>query len=355
LTTTFRFKAKATPKAALSSELVTEDQAAIEFVRRYERKLRFFREASLWFEWNGSVWRENLTGLAFHWARELARDLAASEPDRVRYVASKTSFAAGVERFARSDPAFAVTSKDWDRDPMLLGTPGGTVDLRTGVLLPGKPEWGITKSTLCAPADEADCPRWMAFLSEATGGDHELVRFLQQWSGYSLTGDVSEQALIFVHGPGGNGKTVFVNAITSIMGDYSCTAAMDTFTASRGDRHPTELAMLRGARVVTASETEHGRAWAEAKIKQLTGGDAITAHFMRKDDFTFRPTFKLTIIGNHKPRLRNVDDAMQRRVNIIPFVHKPRQADSRLEEKLRNEWPGILRWMLNGCLDWQKN
>ena len=113
--------------------------------------------------------------------------------------------------------------------------------------------------------------------------------------------------------------------------------------------------MLRGARLVTASETEEGRAWAETRIKQMTGGDLITARFMRQDFFTFGPKFKLTIVGNHKPVLRNVDEAARRRFNIVPFVRKPVAPDWQLEEKLKAEWSGILRWMIEGCLDWQVN
>ncbi len=113
--------------------------------------------------------------------------------------------------------------------------------------------------------------------------------------------------------------------------------------------------MLRGARLVTASETEEGRAWAETRIKQLTGGDPITARFMRQDFFTYRPQFKLTIIGNHKPILHNVDDAAKRRFNIVPFIHKPAQPDHQLEQKLMAEAPGILQWMIEGCRDWQEH
>ena len=133
------------------------------------------------------------------------------------------------------------------------------------------------------------------------------------------------------------------------------TAAMDTFTASKGDKHPTDLAKLRGARIVTASETEHGHAWAESRIKALTGGDRISARFMRQDFFEYDPQFKLTIIGNHKPVLRNVDDAMRRRVNIVPFLLKPEVVDPDLEAKLIHEAPAILQWMVEGCLDWQVN
>jgi putative DNA primase/helicase len=247
-----------------------------------------------------------------------------------------------------------MTADHWNSDPMLLGTPGGTVDLRSGELRASRREDCITKTTSVAPLDEP-CPRWIQFLNEATGNDDGLIRFLQQWCGYGLTGLTREHALVFVYGPGGNGKGVFLNTTQTIMKDYAVTAAMDTFTASRSEKHPTDLAMLQGARFVTASETEEGRAWAEARIKQMTGGDRITAHFMRQDNFTFTPQFKLTIIGNHQPVLHNVDDAAKRRFNIVPFMLKPAEVDRELEVKLTREAGGILKWMIDGCLDWQKH
>jgi putative DNA primase/helicase len=204
-----------------------------------------------------------------------------------------------------------------------------------------------------APTSE-DCPLWDRFLRETTGDDTDLVRFLKQWCGYSLTGITREHALVFVYGSGGNGKSVFLNIVTAILKQYASTAAMDTFTASRTDKHTTDMAMLRGARLVTASETEEGRAWAEARIKQMTGGDPITARFMRQNNFTFVPTFKLTVIGNHKPVLRNVDEAARRRFLIIPFDKKPEKPDRELEQKLMVEAPAIMQWMVQGCLDWQR-
>jgi putative DNA primase/helicase len=337
------------------SDIITEDSAACQFAELYRNRLRYCHDTGAWFEWDGSIWQPNRTGMAYQWARELARRLSMSEPDKVRYVVNKTSFASGVERFARSDPEFAVTAEVWDWDAFPLGTPCGTVDLRTGELREIDPADSITKATARAPADDADCPLWLAFLEDATGRDADLIRFLQQWCGYCLTGDTREHALVFIYGPGGNGKSVFLNALTAILGAYAATSAMDTFTASRSDKHPTDLAMLRSARLVTASETEEGRAWAEARIKQMTGGDRITARFMRQDFFTFTPSFKLTIVGNHKPVLHNVDDAARRRFNIVPFTRKPAQPDPQLEEKLKAEYPSILRWMIEGCLDWRRN
>lgn len=182
-----------------------------------------------------------------------------------------------------------------------------------------------------------------------------MVEFLRRWCGYCLTGETREHALIFLYGPGGNGKSVFLNTISRIMGDYATTSAMETFTSSRFDKHPTDLALLRGARLVSASETEEGRAWAESRIKQMTGGDPISARYIRQDFFTYLPQFKLTIVGNHAPALANVDDAARRRFKIVPFVVKPEVPDRDLETKLKAEWPAILQWMIEGCLSWQEN
>ena len=279
-----------------------------------------------------------------------------SEPIEKRMSLRSSRFVAGVEKFARGDPLLATTAQCWNPDQKLLGTPGGTVDLRTGALRPAKPDERITRQTLVAPADCADCPTWLAFLEEATGNDSEMIRFLQQWAGYSLTGEIKEQALVFIHGPGGNGKTVFMNVPTKLMGTYAAIASMETFVEARGERHPTELAFLHGPRLVVASETQRGRAWNEARVKQLTGGEDITARFMNKDFFTFTPRFKVTIIGNHQPKLRVVDEAIRRRFNIVPFTVKPAVVDRDLETRLiTDEGPQILRWIIDGALDWQKN
>ncbi|WP_298190968.1 phage/plasmid primase, P4 family [Novosphingobium sp.] len=323
----------------------SEDDVALEFTERHRDNLRFDHDVDRWFEWDGTRWRKDGKHRAFTYARKVARQMNA---------AGKANFAAGVERFARADEAHAVDASVWDTDPMLLGTPAGTLDLHTGKLRTPRPSDHITKLAGCAP--ESGTPDlWLRFLDESLGGDAETIRFIQQWFGYALTGDTREHALAFVFGPGGNGKSVLINTLIAIMGDYAVTAAMETFTASKFDRHRTELAMLAGARLVTASETEEGRAWAEAKVKQMTGGDPITANFMRQDNFTFKPQFKLTIAGNHAPQLANVDDAMKRRFNIVPFINTPANPDRELEAKLRAEHGRILAWAIVGCLDWQEN
>ncbi|WP_088347468.1 MULTISPECIES: phage/plasmid primase, P4 family [Rhodomicrobium] len=343
---------------ALHGEIVgtvSQDAIATAFVGTADGRLLYCHSEGRWFFWEGHWWHKDERQLAFHFARKVARELSERLGDDDQKAIRRATFAAGVERFARSDPFVARTASDWDRDPWLLGTPGGTVDLKTGVLRPGDPADGITRVTAIPPADKANCPIWRTFLREATAGDGELVRYLAQICGYCLTGVVREHILLFLYGPGGNGKTTFLRVLTDILAAYAMMAPMTTFTAAPYDQHPTDLAMLRGARLVTAIETESGRAWAEARIKQVTGADPITARFMRQDFFTYVPQFKLLTGGNHVPTLRNVDDAIRRRVRIIPFQHKPVTADTALPEKLRGEYPAILRWMIEGCADWLAN
>jgi putative DNA primase/helicase len=343
--------------AALSDDgIITEGSVAAAFARAHGDALRFDHDSGSWLHWDGAIWRRERTELAYRWAHQRAKELAAKADNAKAIIsAGKASFAAGVERLAQSDRVFAVTSEIWDADPWLLGTPGGTVDLKTGELRPARQGDFITKQTGVTSAETPDCPMWLGFLDQACGGDAKYIRFLQQWSGYCLTGSVREHAFLLIHGSGGNGKSVWLNTVGNIIGDYCVIAAMDTFIASKGDRHPTDLAALRGARMVCASETEEGRQWSEARIKQLTGGDKIAARFMRQDFFEYTPNFKLTMSANHQPELRNVDDAVRRRVRMGPFLYKPATPDTNLEEKLRAEWPGILRWMIDGCHDWQIN
>lgn len=335
--------------------VISQDAVALTFADLYADTLRYCHTSGAWFVCNDGIWRRDEKNLAFQFCRLTARQAADGAKSAELKEVGKIGFAVGVERFAQSDIRLAASHELWDQDPMLIGTPGGVVDLRTGQLLPARPDMFITKVTAVAPADTADCPRWRQFLDEATDGDAEMIRFLRAWFGYSLTGVTREHVLVFVYGPGGNGKSVWLSVLMGILADYARTASMDVFVASRSDRHPTELAALCGARAVAASETEEGRAWAESRIKSLTGGDRIAARFMRQDFFEFRPQFKLTVVGNHKPILRNIDEAARRRFRIVPFTRKPPNPDPQLENKLIAEFPGILRWAIEGCLDWQAN
>jgi P4 family phage/plasmid primase-like protien len=171
-----------------------------------------------------------------------------------------------------------------------------------------------------------------------------------------LTGVTIEHVLFFLWGTGGNGKTVVTNTLLGIWNDLATVAPLGLLTEHKNERHPTELAALRGVRLVIAQETEQGSRWDEVKLKALTGGDPIKARFMRQDEFVFTPRFKLIISGNHKPSLRNVDEAIRRRIHLVPFVVTipPEKRDRQFAEKLRPEWPGILQWAVDGCMEWQR-
>jgi putative DNA primase/helicase len=231
-----------------------------------------------------------------------------------------------------------------------------TFDLRTGIGRKPDPLDYITRKTACrcAPAGTPH-PRWTAFLDRITDRNAELQGFLQRYAGYCLTGVTTEHVFVFAYGTGANGKSTFSNTVAGILGDYATIADMSTFIATTAEKHPTDLAKLNGARLVIAQETQKGRRWDETKIKALTGGDTMTARFMRQDFFDFTPTFKLFICGNHKPRLNSIDEAMRRRLLLVPFTVQipPAERDKNLTEKLKPEWPAILRWMLDGCLEWQ--
>jgi putative DNA primase/helicase len=232
-----------------------------------------------------------------------------------------------------------------------------TIELSTGINRPARREDYCTKSSAVAPAKPGTpCPMWLEFLARVTNADAELIGFLQRFLGYCLTGHVTEHVLMFLFGTGANGKSVFVSTVAGIFNDYAVIAPMEMFLESRFDRHPTEIAKLKGARLVVAHETQKGRRWDEAKVKNLTGGDRLTGRFMRGDFFDFRPTHKLLVVGNHKPSLRNVDEAVRRRILLVPFtVQIPEdERDPKLADKLKAEWPAILRWMVDGCLEWQR-
>jgi len=261
---------------------------------------------------------------------------------------------AAVEMLARSDRRLAATVEQWDADPWLFNTPKGTIELMTGVMREHRPQDYITKIAAVGPNNEG-CPMFLEFMKTTFEDDKALIDYLQKFFGYILTGQTTEHAMMFFYGTGANGKSVLVSTIAGILHEYHRVAPIDTFTISNFPRHSTEMAGLMGARLVTAVETEEGRRWAEAKIKTLTGGDKITAQFMRQDYFDYTPAFKLIVTGNHKPGLLSVDEAMRRRLHLIPFnVTIPAaERDKHLVERLKPEWPGILAWMIEGCLRWQ--
>jgi len=352
-----KLKQRRSPRTAAEdvAPIISEDFIALQYVQRHAELVRFDCTAKTWYVWNGGRWRRDDTRIAFEWTRALARALAQNEAPGDRRKIGRHSFARGVEEFARTDQRIAVTFAHWDPDPHLIGTPSGMVDLQDGQFYNSDPDFFITRSVAVDPVENVTCERWFRFLDEATGGNVEVIRFLQQFAGYCLTGETIEQALVFLYGPGGTGKSVFVNTILRLMGDYACAASMETFTAAQFDQHPEELARLHGARMVTACETEAGRRWRENRVKQLTGGDMVTARYMRQNSFSYRPQFKLLLLGNHAPAITNLDDAIRRRFLVVRFDHKPLKPDPHLEENLIDEWPGILRWAIRGAIDWYQS
>jgi putative DNA primase/helicase len=332
----------------------SDDSLALRFAELHKDRLRYVAAWGRWLEWDGIKWKFEDTLHALDLARAVCRGVAATcnKPAIARAIVSAKTVAA-IERLAKADRRLAATVEQWDADLWALNTPGGIFDLRTGQQRAHRQTDNCTKATAVAP--RGGCPLWLAFLDRITGNDASLRLFLQRMCGYFLTGTTREQALFFGFGAGANGKSVLVSTIAGVLGDYAAAAPIETFIASGSDRHPTELAGLRGARLVTAGETEEGRRWNETRIKTLTGGDNIAARFMRQDFFEYVPQFKLLIVGNHKPGLRDVDEAIRRRMSLIPFsVTIPaEERDPDLLEKLKGEWPGILQWMLEGCTAWQ--
>jgi putative DNA primase/helicase len=321
----------------------SDEALALRFADQHASDLRYVAERSRsgWLVWDGQRWCPDGTLLAFDLARRLCREASTQcKKDKIARAITSANTVAAVERLAKADRRLAATPDQWDADPWLLHTGFSTFDLRSGIARPPDPKDYITKKTASAAAPPGTPhPLWTAFLNRITNGNVELQQLLKRYIGYCLTGVTSEHAFVFAYGAGANGKGTFINSIVKILGDYAAIADMGTFLASSTERHPTDLAKLHGARLVVAQETQQGRRWDETKIKVLTGGDRITARFMKQDFFEFEPTFKLFIIGNHKPKLTTVDEAMRRRLLLVPFtVHIP---EAERDPDLRLEWQRI--------------
>lgn len=336
---------------------ITEIGLAAAFVDRYGHQWRHVTPQKRWRRWSGERWVLDETNAFRHQVRALCEEVAAaygaSEADRRRIASLKTIQA--VERLAAADPQVAITPPGFDADPMLLNTAGGVINLETGETHPSHPGLLMTRITGAAPG--GDCPVWRRFIVDITGGDPELAAYLQRVAGYCLTGSAEEHAFFFLYGHGANGKSVFVNAIAAALGDYVKAAPFATFAAAKYAGHPTDLAGLAGARLVSVAETERDRTWAESRLKEITGGDMIAARFMRGDFFEYRPTYKLLIVGNYRPRLTGLGEAMRRRLHLIPFdVTIPEEKrDPQLPHRLKQELGGILAWMIEGCAAWREN
>jgi len=273
-----------------------------------------------WLLWDGSRWAPDLTGQIMRWAKTL--------PDVLRAEAERRGWAQRCEAartlsnsltLLRTESTVPVTVQQLDADPWLLGTPGASVDLRTGV--GREPARGdmMTRLTGVGYDRDAECPLWEAFLLDVMAGQPEMVAYLQRAVGYSLVGSTDEQVLLVLHGSGANGKSTFLETIRAVAGDYTRNVPADSLVGRREGTIPNDLAMLQGARFVTASETAENRPLDEALVKALTGGEPVTARYLNREFFEFQPQFTIWLATNHKPRVKGTDHGIWRRIHLVPF------------------------------------
>ena len=335
--------------------------------RRHGWRLRYVKEWD-WLIYTGSTW-ENDRGQSAQLAKETARSIyaeaAACEDDNTSAALAAHAKATASENKRRamlaaaaSEPGIMAAPKDFDVNPWLLNCENGVLDLRTGNLANHNPELLLTKKAGAAYDPGATCPTWVHFLDRIFAGNQDLIEFLQRAAGYTLTGNISEQKLFFLYGTGANGKSTFTEALQAALGDYARKTPTETlmqkYQDGGGGPNP-DIARLAGARMVSAAELADGRKLNEPLIKDMTGGDKITARYLNKEFFEFSPAFKLWMYGNHQPKITGTDNGIWRRVLLVPFtVSIPeREQDKKLSERLRAELPGILAWAVAGCLDWQ--
>ncbi len=258
-------------------------------------------------------------------------------------------------KLAESEENIPISPDALDTDSWLLNCLNGTIDLKTGLLKEHNKNDFITKTIPVEYDIHADCPLWDNFLEKIMDGNYSLIDFLRRAVGYSLTGNTSEQCLFLSHGTGANGKSTFQNTISALLGDYAQTSSFDSFLIKKYSTIDNDIARMRGARFISAIEAEGGRRLAESLIKTITGGDVVAARFLFSEFFEFTPQFKLWLAANHKPVIRGTDDAIWRRIHLIPFtvqIPEERQ-DKELSEKLKKELQGILTWAVMGCAEYQ--
>jgi putative DNA primase/helicase len=321
-----------------------------------------------WVVFDGKRWQPDQLGKVMELAKETARRIAdearcLSDDDargpRKDFALQSQSKGSLDRMLDLAKSLLAVEDARLDADPWLFNVENGTIDLRTGRREKHDPRDLLTKMAPVRADRQAKCPVFKKFLKRITGDDADVQTFIQKAVGYSLTGDMSEQVFFFVYGrSGSNGKSTLVNLIRDMLGDYGLHTQTETLLVKQYDNNiPADLARLAGARMVTAIEANVNRHLDEAKIKGMTGGEPITARFMRQNFFQFAPELKLWLVANDQPRVRGTDEAFWRRVRVIPLTIKIPEAerDGGLPAKLQAEWPGILAWAVRGCLKWQRD
>jgi putative DNA primase/helicase len=337
------------------------------FADRQGERVRYCTSWGKWLCWDSTRWAiddaDEIMRLATETVRSIgaeAQDLTDRESRKELLTHAMRSESDGRIRamlsLAESRRGIAVRATEFDTDPWLFNCTNGTIDLHTGTLRPHAQADKLTKRSPAEFAPDAGCPRWLGFLSEIMEGNERLILFLQRALGYSLTGIVNERVLFILHGVGRNGKSTLLDTVRYILGDYGARTPTETLLVKREAGVPNDVARLLGTRFVTASETSQGQDLAEGLIKDLTGGEPVTARFLHKEWFEFHPEFKLFLGTNHIPNIKGTDEAIWDRLRLVPFnVRIPDgDIDPYLAAKLRAEAPGILAWMVQGCLGWQR-
>lgn len=351
---------------------LTEMGNAERLVYKNGKDLKYCIEFEEWLIWNGNTWiedkRRQIERVAIKTFRGMYAE-ASQEEDMdkrgqiVKWAQTSERSSVFLNSIARAQAMLPINQEELNSHGYLLNCKNGVVDLKTGRLLEHDRNYLMTKNTHISYDKNASCPTWINFLEgimvdEEGNVKKDLINFLQKAIGYTLTGNTSEQVAFFLWGTGRNGKSTFINIIKEILGDYGKQTNSDTFTSKMNDNGiNNDIARLHGARFVSAVESEDGQKLSEALIKQLTGGEPITARFLRKEFFEFNPEFKIFFTTNHKPIVKGDDEGIWRRIRLIPFTHTipKEEVDKQLPEKLRAELPGILRWAVEGCLKWQED
>ncbi|MCU1613734.1 MAG: hypothetical protein JWO98_1274 [Frankiales bacterium] len=332
----------------------TDDGNALRLVDEHEDHIRYVPQRGKWLVWEEHHWSWDDAGQVREMARVIARALPNGEGEAKHRARSLSSGGlAAMVTVAQTDPRIVAPMHHLDAKPMQLNTPGGIVDLATGKITPADPTEMHTRSTAVAPDPNADTPRWRQFLADTFGEQSDIAAFVQRLAGYSASGDTRFHVLPFLNGPGGNGKSVFLDVLRTILGDYAASTP-SSFLMAGQQQHETEVARLHGLRLVVASEVNRDARFDEAKMKLLTGGDALTARFMRQDHFTFEPTHHLWLMGNHLPAVKAGGDSFWRRLRLIPFtrsVPEERKIDGLAQILAAEEGPGILAWIVAGAVD----
>ena len=327
--------------------------------------IRYCYKNKSWYVWDGRMWSKDESGeidrVAKRTVKAMLPEAANLDDDRCKIlVAHEQRSESGsrlhaMESLARSEKGVSVQLIDFDVDPMLFNCKNGTIDLSNAEIRDHRRADLISKIAPVVYEPNADCPTWRDFLVTVTGGNAELADYLQRCVGYSLTGQTTEHAMFLLYGTGANGKSTFLEVLRHVFGDYSQTADFGSFLFSNGQSVRNDLAKLNGARFVTANESDSGKRLDETVVKQMTGGDTVTARFLYGEHFEFIPQFKLWLGTNHKPTIRGQDEGVWRRIRLIPFtVSIPHnEQDQMLKGKLKFEASGILNWALKGLAQWR--